>query len=119
MIGWLRSSDSERPYAARKAIEIARVTCGERTDYWWAKIEPRLERGEAGNPEPLSVVLLAARHLGDSLARVPVGRPIHVYVCTLRSSADETPIVVDTDDVVIRHWGVLYPTKKRATAAGT
>jgi hypothetical protein len=119
MIGWLISFDTEGPYDPREASELARVKCGDRTDYWWARVSPRIERGEAGNSEPLDIVLLAPRHSGDSLDIVPVRRPLHVYVCTVKRVHAELPTVVDPDDVVIRHWGVLYPSREMAETAAT
>ena len=116
MIGWLRSFNTERPYDARETTELARVKCGERDDYWWARITPPLERGEAGNPEPLEVVLLAARHVGDRLDSLPVTSPVHVYVCTVKGLLADTPPEVDPKNVDIRHWGVLYPTKESASS---
>lgn len=114
MIGWLTSFDTERPYRPREAMEIVQVTCGDRTDYWWARLAPKIERGEAGNEDVLEIVLLAARHLGDSIESIPVERPIHVYVCTAARADQELQPKIDPDQVVIKHWGILYPSKEDA-----
>ncbi len=79
MLGWIRSFDTEEPYEPREVHVLGHVASGKRDDYVWAKLSPRLERGEAGNPEPLEVVLLAPRHAGDRLRR----KSHRQYMCTL------------------------------------
>jgi hypothetical protein len=78
-----------------------------------AKLSPRLERGEAGNPEPLEVVLLAPRHEGERLTS-KISAPVHVYVGTVRGDDKELAVQIDPKDVVIRHWAILYPSREDA-----
>lgn len=115
LIGWIRSFDAEKPYEPREVHLLGHVTSGKRNDYVWARLRPRLERGEAGNPEPLEVVLLAPRHEGDRITST-ISSPVHVYVATVRGDERERAHQVDPEDVVIRHWAILYPLREDAMA---
>ena len=117
MIGWLRQFDVEKPYAPREVFGLSRVASGERDHYLWARLAPRLERGDAGNADPLEVVLLAPRHAGETLSLERVEHPIHVYVCTVKNDGATQPSVVDPSAVEIRHWAVLYPSRKEAMSS--
>jgi hypothetical protein len=113
MLGWIRSFDTEKPYEPREVHILGNVASGKRNDYIWAKLNPRLERGEAGNPEPLEVVLLAPRHEGERLTS-KISSPVHVYVGTVRDDDRELAAQIDPKDVVIRHWAILYPSREDA-----
>jgi hypothetical protein len=94
-------------------IALKAATVGQRDDFVWARLDPRLERGEAGNPRPLEIVLIGTRHEGDTLGSVAT-EPVHVYVATVRGDYDELPDRFDPKDVEIKHWGILYPSQSEA-----
>jgi hypothetical protein len=114
LMGWIRSFDVEKPYEPREVDFLGHVASGKRNDYIWARLRPRLERGEAGNWEPLEVVLLAPRHEGDQLT-LTISSPVHVNVGTVRGDNGELAHQVDPEDVVIRHWAILYPSWQDAS----
>lgn len=118
LLGWITSFNTDRRYEPREVTALAQVASGKRADYVWVRLSPRLEPGDARNAEPLEVALLAPRHAGDSLSMDPVGRPIHVYICTVRGAGTTTPSAVDPKAVDIRHWAVVYPTFEEALTAG-
>lgn len=115
MLGWLTQSDVDQGYSPRRVETLGFVTCGQRDDYVWVRLDPPLEPGEAANKERIEIALLAPRHEGASLA-VPVVAAVSVYVCTLRAGHGQLPAVVRVDDVAIRHWGVVHPSLKEALA---
>ena len=106
MIGWLTPFDTESPYAPRRVDLLHLVTCGERRDYAWVRVDPPIAPGEAANEKQLDYLLLAPRHEGQPLA-LPVDVPVHVHVCTVRGATTEAPLEIDASDVEIRHRGIL------------
>jgi hypothetical protein len=117
VIGWLTQFDVDKPYAPREVFGLSRVASGKRDGYLWARLSPRLERGDAGNAEPLEVVLLAPRHEGETLPLERVEHPIHVYVCTVKNDGASHAPVVDPTAIQIRHWAVLFPSREAALSS--
>lgn len=115
MLGWLTQFDADRGYSPRQVEFLGFVTCGSRNDYVWGRLEPPLEPGEAANRQRLDVVLLAPRFEGARLV-TPLAVPVHVYVCTVRTNEGELPAVIRVEDVIIRHWGIVYPRLEEAVA---
>lgn len=113
MLGWLTQFDVDQIYSPREVEFLGFATCGKRDDYVWGRLDPPLEPGEAANKERIDVVLLAPRHEGETLV-VPLTAPVHVYVCTVRTSEGGLPAAVRVEDVIIRHWGVLHPSLEAA-----
>lgn len=113
LLGWLAPFDVDKGYSPRQVEQLGVVRCGERADYSWVRIEPPIERGEAGNHDRIEVALLAPRHEGYPLES-PVSEPVHVYVCSVRNISDQLPAEVAVEDVIIRHWGIIYPSQEAA-----
>ena len=93
----------------RAAFDVVHaVTCGERRDYLWVRLDPPIAPGEAANDQELESVLLAPRHEGHPLT-VPVVEATHVYVCRVPGVSQDLPPKVDPTDVEILHWGIVAP----------
>ena len=108
MLGWLTAFDVDRPYGPRRVEVIHAVVCGERSDYFWVRLDPPIGQGEAANDEELDFVLLAPRHEGHPLT-VPVAEATHVYVCRAPGFPADIPAEVDPSEVEILHWGIVAP----------
>jgi hypothetical protein len=105
-LGWLVPFDVEVPYTRRQVEAIHPVASGGRNDYLWVRLDPPIAPGEAANEEELEHVLLIPRHAGHPLT-IPIVDPVHVYVCTVRGATTNVPSRISSDDVEIRHWGVV------------
>ena len=112
-LGWIISVDAGETYSPREVTALKAATSGQRDDFFWARLNPRLERGEAGNERPLEIVLIGTRHKGYTLESVAT-EPVHVYVATARGDSHELPDRVDLKDLQIEHWGILYRSKSEA-----
>src|ERR1700680_4674790 len=54
-LGWIISVDAGETYSPREVTALKAATSGQRDDFFWARLNPRLERGEAGNERPLEI----------------------------------------------------------------
>jgi hypothetical protein len=106
---WLTSYDMDPAWGPIEANLVGAVTIGQRTDWAWAVLEPPLRM----NGDSRVLVLLGARHQGDSVWSEPGRWPIHVYVCVPKRG-DETNSHFTRDQVTIAYWGLLHQTRERA-----
>ena len=103
----MTSYEPEGGYSPRTITLRARVSCGERDDYYWAEVDPAFDPPALGLENSLAMILLAPRFAGEVISQ-SANWPLHVYVCRTRQTpagSQEVP----ADDVQILNWGLLQP----------
>ena len=102
---YITSYEPEDVYGRTMVVLSKTVQCGDRSDYYWATLNPPISREKLGIGEDLKQVLLAPRFAGDSIDQA-AETSIHVYICTVESDqfgAQE----ISPDDVRIVNWALL------------
>jgi hypothetical protein len=106
----LDSYDVEPPFAQRRLTVLSATRCGERTDWLWVRVEPRLNVGPHRSLRTtlmLDVAAIAPRDVGGNLDAGPW--PVHVYVCRALDPATTMAAEFQPDDISIEYWGIVAP----------
>jgi hypothetical protein len=109
-IMWLTSYDPGGAWPVAEVILGERVQLGQRTDLAWASVTPPIALGDRTRTR----ILLASRHLGDSVWQTPERWPMHVYVCYVLDESDESSTTLSREQVRIASWGLLHQSRERA-----
>ena len=114
---WLISYDPGGVWPPVRALFEARVSIGERDDYWWVALSAPIpispERG--GSPKGVDRAILGARHVGGDVLATAAGAQ-HVYIVCPNdpkaASANRDRLTVE--EVTVARWGIVYATKAQA-----
>jgi hypothetical protein len=106
----LESYDIEPPFAQRRLTVLSAARCGERTDWFWGRVEPPLEVGphrSLATTLSVEVLAIAPRNVGGDLDAGPW--PVHVYICRAKDPATTLSAEFEPDDISVEYWGVVTP----------
>jgi hypothetical protein len=81
---FLSSFEPADAYSPKAVEYLSTVSCDLRSDYVWVRVDPIFEPKVFGTDRPIDRVILAPRHMGESLNN-PGEWPVHVYVCIAKS----------------------------------
>jgi hypothetical protein len=107
---WLTSYDPEDVWQPVAIELVTRVRVGDREDLAWGNLSEPIPLGDGLTDH----VLVAARHVGDSVWAEPQRWPMHVHLCT--TEAEGAPTVLTREEITIARWGLLHQTRERAEA---
>ena len=105
----MESYDTEPPFE-RLLETCSPLRVGERTDWFWARVEPPLQVGPHRTLKTtldLDTVAVAPRHVG---ATWETGQwPMHVYVCRAVDPEKTLAPSLHADDLSIEYWATVSP----------
>lgn len=105
----LTSTESNTFQKPRKCWLLKRLSCGDRDDLAFIRIEPSaIFRDYTGNELELNEVIICSRLAGMNIFH-PKEWPIHVYIAITNNKLEDKQNNIEDDNLRIISWGELHP----------